>query len=286
MTLKQFGLIYFVITLILYLGISLLLRWGQTKLIFFPDRFLRVTPATYNLNYRDVWIPVDREQIHGWWIPSSDVSTVLLYLHGNGSNNGDGVDLAANFRQLGLSVLTIDYRGYGKSSATFPNETRVYEDVEAAWNYLIDRQKIKPQNIFIYGHSLGGAIAIDLAKKHPEMAGLIVFGTFTSMRDMVELNSFFKILPLNWILTQKFDSITKIKSLQVPILIVHGTDDRIVPVTMSKDLFAAASEPKKLVLIPGGDHNDLFPGNEPKYRRIVQQFIKTNSSLQFKEDGL
>jgi uncharacterized protein len=280
MTLKQFGLICLIITLILYLGISLLLRWGQTKLIFFPDRILRETPAAYNLVYQDVWISVDREQVHGWWMPSSDVSTVLLYLHGNGSNNGDGVDLAAIFRQSGLSVLAIDYRGYGKSSPTFPNETKVYEDAEAAWNYLIDRQQIKPQNIFIYGHSLGGAIAIDLAIKHPEMAGLIVFGTFTSLKDVVELNSFLKIFPLNWILTQKFDSITKIKSLQVPIVIAHGTDDRIIPVTMSQDLFAAAPKPKKLVLIPEGDHNDLFPGNEPKYRRIVQQFIEINSSLQ------
>jgi hypothetical protein len=279
MAIKQFGLICFITTLVLYLGIALILRWWQTKLIFFPDRFLRATPATYNLDYQDVWISIDREQIHGWWMPSSDVSTVLLYLHGNGSNNGDGVDLAANFRQLGLSVLAIDYRGYGKSSSTFPNETRVYEDAEAAWNYLIDRQQIKPQNIFIYGHSLGGAIAIDLAKKHSEMAGLIVFGTFTSMRDMVDINSLLKILPLNWILTQKFDSFNKIKSLQVPILIVHGTDDRVVPVNMSQDLFAAAPEPKQLVLIPGGDHNDLFPGNDPKYRRIVQQFIQTNSSI-------
>jgi hypothetical protein len=279
MAIKQFGLICFITTLVLYLGIALILRWGQTKLIFFPDRFLRATPAAYNLDYQDVWISIDREQIHGWWMPSSDVSTVLLYLHGNGSNNGDGVDLAANFRQLGLSVLAIDYRGYGKSSSTFPNETRVYEDVEAAWNYLIDRQPIKPQNIFIYEHSLGDVIAINLAKKHSEMAGLIVFGTFTSMRDMVDINSLLKILPLNWILTQKFDSITKIKSLQVPILIAHGTDDRVVPVNMSKDLFAAAPEPKQLVLIPGGDHNDLFPGNDPKYRRIVQQFIQTNSSI-------
>ena len=97
--------------------------------------------------------------------------------------------------------MLVDYRGYGKSDRIFPNETGVYEDAEAAWNYLTDEQKIIPENIFVYGHSLGGAIAIELATKHPEMAGLIIAGTFTSMRNIVDLNSLLKIFPLNWIQT-------------------------------------------------------------------------------------
>jgi uncharacterized protein len=275
--LKKFSLIWLGISVTLYLGICLLLRLGQTRLMFFPDSLLRSTPAKHDLVYQDVWLSVNTQQVHGWWIPSSDLSPVLLYLHGNGSNNGDGVDLAAAFHQLGLSVLLLDYRGYGKSDRIFPNETRVYEDAEAAWNYLTHEQKIIPENIFVYGHSLGGAIAIELATKHPEMAGLIVTGTFTSIRNIVNLNSLLQIFPLNWLLTQHFDSIAKIKSLQVPLLIIHGTADEVIPVAMGQKLYAAAPEPKQLVVIPGGDHNNLFRVGGQQYLSNLQQFIQTNS---------
>jgi uncharacterized protein len=275
--LKKFSLIWLGISVTLYLVICLLLRLGQTRLMFFPDSLLKSTPAKHHLVYQDVWLSVNTQQVHGWWIPSSDLSPVLLYLHGNGSNNGDGVDLAAAFHQLGLSVLLLDYRGYGKSDRIFPNETRVYEDAEAAWNYLTHEQKIIPENIFVYGHSLGGAIAIELATKHPEMAGLIVTATFTSIRNIVNLNSLLQIFPLNWLLTQHFDSIAKIKSLQVPLLIIHGTADEVIPVAMGQKLYAAAPEPKQLVVIPGGDHNNLFRVGGQQYLSNLQQFIQTNS---------
>lgn len=270
-------LIWLIIPIILYLGFCLLLRLGQTRLIFFPDSFLRETPEKYNSIYRDIWLLVEKDIVHGWWIPSSDLSPVLLYFHGNGSNNGDAVDLAAQFHKLGLSVLLIDYRGYGKSSPTFPNETRVYEDAEAAWNYLIDEEKILPKNIFVYGHSLGGAIAIELATKHPEMGGLIVSGTFTSIDNIVEFNNLLKLVPVNWILTQHFDSITKIKSLQVPLLIIHGNLDRVVPMFMSKELFTAAPQPKQFIVISDGDHNDLFEIGGQKLLDRIQDFIQTNT---------
>jgi uncharacterized protein len=274
--LKKFSLIWLKILVTLYLGICLSLRWGQTRLMFFPDSLLKSTPAKHHIAYQNVWLSVNTEKVHGWWLPASDLSPVLLYLHGNGSNNGDGVDLAAAFHQLGLSVLLIDYRGYGKSDRIFPNETRVYEDAEAAWNFLTRKQRIIPQKIFVYGHSLGGAIAIELATKHPEMAGLIAAGTFTSMKNIVNLNSLLNIFPLNWILTQHFDSIAKIKTLQVPVLIIHGTADRVIPLTMGQELYRAAPTPKQLVIIPQAGHNDLLRVGGKKYFSNLQQFIQTN----------
>ncbi|MGF1539815.1 MAG: alpha/beta hydrolase [Pleurocapsa sp.] len=275
--LKKLCLIILGFSLTLYIAICLLLRWQQTSLIFFPHRLIRSTPQKYNLDYQDVWLNVDQEKIHGWWLPSSKQSApVLLYFHGNASNNGDLIDLAAILHDLGVSILLIDYRGYGKSSPTFPNESRVYQDALAAWQYLTKNCQIKPQNIFVYGHSLGGAIAVDLATKHPEMAGIIIEGTFTSIKDVASLDKFLQIFPLNLILTQHFDTITKIQSLQTPLLILHGKKDEIIPISMAKKLFTAAPKPKQLVIIPHARHNDLPQVGNEQYFWSLKQFIQSN----------
>ena len=275
--LQKLGLIILGILATLYICICLLLRWGQTKLIFLPHREIRSTPQIHNLDYQDVWLDLGQEKVHGWWIPStSPTAPTLLYFHGNGSNNGDLTDIAAIFHTLEVSVFLVDYRGYGKSSPTFPNETRVYEDAIAAWTYLTDELQLKPQNIFVYGHSLGGAIALQLATKYPEMAGLIVDGTFTSIEDMASLDPWLQIFPLNWILTQRFDSLTKISSLQTPLLILHGDADETIPVSMAKELFATAPEPKRLVIIPDANHNNLYLVGGKQYLESLEQFIQAN----------
>lgn len=262
----------------LYIAVCLLLLWGQKKLIFVPDSQLGATPEKYKLDYQDIWIKIKQEKIHGWWIPSTDkLAPVILYFHGNASNNGDIVDNAAIFNQLGLSTLLIDYRGYGKSSSTFPNETRAYEDAIAAWKYLTEIRQINPDNIFVYGHSLGGAIAIELANRQPNMAGLITEGTFTSIKEMGRLNPLFALLPLNLIVTQRFDSINKIAFLKTPLLMFHGTDDEIIPPEMAKQLFDIAPQPKQLVFINKAEHNNLHKVGSPEYITSLKQFISTNS---------
>ena len=272
--LRKFGLTALGISVTLYIAICLLLRWGQTRLIFHPDSRISSTPQKYSLNYQDVWIEVGTEKIHGWWIPALEPSApVILYFHGNGSNNGDVVDNAAIFHQLGLSTLLIDYRGYGKSSPTFPNEARVYEDAEAAWKYLTAIRGIKPARIFVYGHSLGGAIAINLAVNHPEMAGLITEGTFTSIENIVNSDKLLRLLPLDLLLTQHFNSISKIESIQTPLLMFHGTEDEIIPRSMARKLFTAAPQPKQLVMIPQARHDSLHKTGGAKYLLNLQQFI-------------
>ena len=276
--LQKLGIGILVLFITLYLSSYLLLRWGQTKLIFFPDRQIKSTPDEYSLDYQDVWIDVGSDKVHGWWIPTIKPNApALLYFHGNGSNLGDLTEIAAIFHRLEVSVLLIDYRGYGKSSPTFPNEARVYEDAEVAWQYLIKTKKLEPERIFVYGHSLGGAIALDLAVKHSDLAGLITEGTFTSIEDMAGLSKVFKLFLLNWLVTQRFDSINKIESLQVPILILHGTDDEVIPLSMAKELFAAAPEPKQLELFPRAGHNNLPEFGDRQFLQTLKQFIKTNS---------
>lgn len=273
--LPKLGVIFFGLSATLYISICLLLRWGQTKLIFFPDSYIESTPQAYGLDYQDIWLELGKDKVHGWWIPAAQSAPTMLYLHGNGSNNGDLTQLAAILHQLKVSVLLIDYRGYGKSSPVFPNETRVYEDAEAAWQYLTQERKIKPQQIFVYGHSLGGAIAVELATKHPDLAGLITEGTFTSIQDMATLMPGIKIFPLSLLITQRFDSITKIKSLQTPILILHGAGDRTIPPLMAKELYAAAPEPKHLEIFDRAGHNNLPELDEQKYLLVLKQFIQS-----------
>ncbi|WP_041619220.1 alpha/beta hydrolase [Stanieria cyanosphaera] len=261
--------------LTIYVMICGVLRWKQTKLIFFPSPVVVATPKDYQLAYEEVWLPVSTGKIHGWWIPASTLEApVILYLHGNGSNNGDTIGQATRFHQLNFSTLLIDYRGYGYSSGPFPNETLVYEDAEAAWQYLTVERKINPNKIIVYGHSLGGAIALELATRHPELAGLIVNGTFTSMRAIAAYMKQYRILPLDWILTQKFDSITKIKTLKTPILLMHGIEDRVVPAWMSQELFTATAAPKQLWLVPKAGHNDLAKVAGEEYLEKIKQFVE------------
>ncbi len=202
---------------------------------------------------------------------------VVLYLHGNGSNVGANVEHANRFHGLGLSVFLIDYRGYGKSQGDFPSESRVYEDAEQAWDYLVQQRGINPHQIYIYGHSLGGAIAIDLAVRHPEAAGLIVEGSFTSVRAMVDYQKpQFGMFPIDFLLTQRFDSLAKVDRLQIPVLFIHGTADTVVPSQMGKKLFDAAPEPKQLYMVPDGGHNNAAQIGGAEYLRVVSKFLGTS----------
>lgn len=272
-------LLFLIVAAIAYFGFCLFLFVQQTRFVFFPTQEITKTPKVFNLPYEDVWLPVKVssgkvELIHGWWIKAkqSPNSKVLLYLHGNGLNISANIAHASRFHQLGFSVLMIDYRGYGRSEGSFPSETQVYQDTIIAWNYLVQQRQIPPSHIFIYGHSLGGAIAIDLAVKRPEAAGLIVESSFTSIREMVAHRNLFPMFPVNLILTQRFESIKKLPRLKMPVLFIHGTEDTTVPYFMSQELYAVTPEPKKLILVPGAEHNDLADVAGVKYLQWVDAF--------------
>jgi uncharacterized protein len=263
---------------ILYLGLCLFLRYWQSRLIFFPPTEIATTPAEVNLPYKEVWLPVSTGKIHGWWIKSSQPNApALLYFHGNGSNIGDLINRASRFHQLGLSVLLIDYRGYGKSSGPFPNESLVCEDAQAALTYLTQTRQLPPHRIFLYGHSLGGAVAIELASRHPQLAGIIIEGSFTSVSAVAKEISLYRLFPIDWILTQKFDSINKIPNLKMPMLFIHGTADDIVPSKMSQELYAVAPQPKQLLLVPEAGHDDVAKLGGVKYLQAIEQFIEQAS---------
>ncbi|MEA5512488.1 alpha/beta hydrolase, partial [Nodularia sp. UHCC 0506] len=163
----------------------------------------------------------------------------------------------------------------------FPNENRVYEDASVAWNYLVENQQIPPSKIFIYGHSMGGAIAIDLALKQPEAAGLIVESSFTSIREMVAYRNLFWMFPVDLILTQRFESIQKVPLLKLPVLFIHGTADTTVPSFMSQKLYHAAPEPKKLFLVSAADHNNTATVAGDDYLQWIKSFVERVKSYSF-----
>jgi alpha-beta hydrolase superfamily lysophospholipase len=265
---------------IAYLTICIFLARQQTRFIFFPSSIIELTPESFHIPYEDVWLPVTAksgqvERLHAWWMPGKQPNgKVLLYLHGNGENIGANVSHAHRFYQLGFSVLLIDYRGYGRSEGSFPNEINVYQDAETAWNYLVNQRKIDSEQIFIYGHSLGGAVAIDLAVKQPQAAGLIVEGTFTSVRDVIDYRNVFRSFPIDLILNQRFESIKKLPQLEMPVLLIHGTADETVPSFMSQKLYAIAPEPKKLILVEGAGHNNLAKLSGKQYLQWVEEFVQ------------
>lgn len=272
--------------MIAYLIACLYLLLRQQYFIFKPPTVIRTTPAAFNLEYQDVWLPVSTPSgqlspIHGWWVPATAPDApVWLFLHGNGSTIGDEVKRAFWFHQLGFSCLLIDYRGYGRSQGRFPTESSVYADVESAWKYLTHHRQISPSQIFVYGHSLGGALAIELALQHPDMGGLAVEGSFTTMRSMVDhLYRQFGIFPVDWLLHQKFDSLKKVSSLSMPVLFIHGTDDRLIPAKMSQSLFDAASEPKKLLLVPEAGHHDVGELGSESYFHAIQWVVEVGTCM-------
>lgn len=262
-----------------YLTICLFLYFRQTRFIFFPSAALETTPADLEMPYEEIWLPVNQaeqsERLHGWWIPAQGEAVgVLLYLHGNGVNIGANAGHAKRFHQLGLSVLLIDYRGYGRSEGKFPTEQQVYQDAEIGWRYLTQTRQVLPQSILLYGHSLGGAVAINLAVHHPDAAGLIVQSSFTSIRDIVDRRPHYRTFPIEQLLHQRFDSIRKVFLLKMPVLFIHGLADVQVPASMSQALYQAAPEPKQLYLVPMAGHNNVADTAGVEYLKVIQQFMQ------------
>ncbi|QKD82572.1 alpha/beta fold hydrolase [Thermoleptolyngbya sichuanensis A183] len=258
----------------LYVAACGLMWAGQTRLIFRPDADIRTTPDAVGLRYETVDLPVGTGRVRGWWIGANrDDAPTVLYFHGTGSNLGDLPRLAAQIHELGWAAFFIDYRGYGQSQGSFPSEQSVYADAIAALDYLTQTRRIPPQRIVVMGRSIGGAIALDLAAHNPDLAALVVESSFTSMRDMIRYFVPVPLLPVDLLLHQRFDSLAKVRSLQMPLLVIHGTGDRVVPVHMGQALYEAAPPPKELLLIPQAGHSNLRRINRTLYFQTLQRFV-------------
>ncbi len=250
----------------------------QRELIFRAQRDVSATPTEYGLAYEEVWLKVAGdadgafERVHGWWIPGPDATApTLLYLHGARWSLSNNLFRIQRLQRMGFAVLAIDYRGFGRSDGELPSEAQAYADAQAAWQHL---RLLEPdaRKRFVYGHSLGGAVAIELATRNDDVAGLIAEATFTSMREMADALGYGN-LPLDLVLTQRFDSLARVASVKAPVLFVHGTSDRFVPAAMSERLYAAAPEPKRLLLVESGNHSNSTYVAFDKYQAAVREFL-------------
>jgi uncharacterized protein len=225
------------------------------------------------LPVEDVWLTsADGTAIHAWFTAPADWNPdtgVLIYCHGNAGNlSGRGVALW-NFQQvLGLAVLIFDYPGYGKSGGQ-PSEAGCYAAGDAAYDYLTTVKKVPPARVVLYGGSLGGAVAVDLATRHPHRA-LVLVSTFTSFPDMAQYK--FPWLPGRWLVRNRYLSLDKIRTLHSPIFIAHGTEDTVIPFRQGQRLFESASEPKHFLPMPGIGHNDaLIEGFYEELQRFLAE---------------
>jgi fermentation-respiration switch protein FrsA (DUF1100 family) len=252
-------------------------RYFENSLIYFPPRYPQgFPPADLSpLHVEDVWLTTqDNVRLNAWYLPSPGSERALLWFHGNAENIGHGLGQAIFYSRLGVNVLAVDYRGYGRSEGS-PNETGVYRDADAAYDYLVQVRHIQTKNIVVFGHSLGGAVAIDLASRRA-CGGLIVQSSFTSIRDMAR-----RTLPiplLEYIPKSRFDSLAKIQQVQAPILIVHGTSDETVPFSMGQRLFTAAPEPKFFFPIEGAGHNDLIEIGGDQLLQRFKSFLERTAA--------
>jgi alpha-beta hydrolase superfamily lysophospholipase len=229
----------------------------------------------------DVWVDfTSREtseptRLHGLWLAQDDFATrtdgpVLLYLHGARYNVVGSAFRARRMHELGFSVLAIDYRGFGKSTAQLPSEILAYEDARAAWDWLAQQYPNRPR--YIFGHSLGGAIAIDLAAQVSDETGTLVEGTFTSIPDVV---STFKWgwLPISPLITQRFEAVKRVADIGAPLLVVHGAQDQLISPALGRRLYEAATGKKAFVLVENGSHHNTNAIGQPQYRLALAELF-------------
>ncbi len=250
----------------------ILVRALENRFIFFPPRYPEgfSPPERYGLKVEEVWITAeDGVRLNAWFMPNANSPKALLWLHGNAENIGHDLGQLKAFVRLGTNVLAMDYRGYGKSGGS-PDEAGVYRDAEAAYRYLVEIRRFPPSHIFVYGHSLGGAVAVDLVSRR-ECGGLIVESSFTSGREVARQS--FRIPFFEYIPKSRFDSLAKITLVRAPILIVHGTRDPLFPLSMAQRLFHAAPEPKSFLPVEGAGHDDPYLVGGERYFERLRTFI-------------
>lgn len=222
----------------------------------------------------EVWIGFDSVvtgepvRLHGLWAAYEDFARrpdapVLLYLHGARFNVTGSAARVRRMQELGFSVLAIDYRGFGKSTPTLPSEPMAYEDARAAWDWLARQYPQRPR--YIFGHSLGGAIAIELAAQVNDEVGTVVEGAFTSIPDVVR---HFKWgwLPVGPFISQRFEAVERVARIGSPLLVVHGSEDRLIPHELGRQLYEAAAYPKAFVLVEHGTHHNTNAVGMERYR--------------------
>ena len=242
----------------------------ERRFIFFPESVVTGTPKDWGLDFDDVhFTTTDGINLHGWFVPGTRDIT-WIWFHGNAGNISHRLENLTLLRDcLGIGLFLFDYRGYGHSEGEV-SEEGTYKDALAALDDVLSRQDVDPSKIVYFGRSLGAAVAVDLATKRRPY-GLILESAFSSIRDMARKS--YPYLPLQVLVHNKYDSVSKIGNCDCPILVIHGDQDDLIPIKQGEKLYDAAKEPKYFHTISGAAHNDTYHVGGEEYFRVLNEFM-------------
>lgn len=264
---RLLGLILVVVALF-YVLFGSFLYWNQKSLIFFPSKNMAPKPA----GLEDVhFITSDGVKLHGWYFKTPEATKTALFFHGNAGNLSHRGAQFQIFQELGINGLIIDYRGYGQSEGEIETEDDIYKDANAAWEFLIEEQGIVPEDIIIWGRSLGGVPAIHLGQ-NKNVHGVIAESTFFSA-DLFAQDTYW-FFPVSWFARFHFRNDLKIPNLTSKVLIIHSPEDEIVSYSYGKKLFEQATEPKQFLEI-NGSHNSGFIDSQELYMATIRDFLSS-----------
>jgi len=265
------GLAFFIVVFF-----SLCYQKIEDFFIYYPDSYLDSHPADWHLDCEEVWFDAeDRTRLHGWFFPIKGDVPVILFFHGNAGNMSHRLDNVRLLLDQKIQVFIFDYRGYGKSAGK-PSEAGLYLDGLAAYDFLVNIKHIPPRKIVAFGRSLGASVAIELSQKR-KVKSIITESAFTSTKGMAKTMLLFKAFAS--LFPEHFDNLGKIPGVNVPKLIIHGENDKIVPFSMGQKLFQAAPHPKYFFPIKGAGHNDTYLSGGKKYFEAFAAFAR-DSRLQ------
>jgi fermentation-respiration switch protein FrsA (DUF1100 family) len=226
---------------------------------------------TSGLPLEDVWFQAeDGTKLFGWHVQASPAAPVLLWCHGNAGNVIHRLENLAELYRLGLSVFIFDYRGYGRSAGK-PSEEGLYQDALAAHAYLTSVRGIRPERLILFGRSLGASVAGIVAGRRPA-AGLILESPFPSIAAMARAH--YAGLPMHWLLSGRFPLAEQLSRVTMPVLVIHGDRDDIVPIALGREVFDAARDPKSFYVIEGADHNNTYHIGGRAYFQRLKQFVR------------
>jgi fermentation-respiration switch protein FrsA (DUF1100 family) len=262
-------------TSVLQILFILVLIWGyllffEWKNFYHTRKHIETTPAAFGLEYEDVeLVSEDGRNLHGWWAPHPDARGTIIICHGNSGNIGDRVWMIADLLRLKVNVFAFDYRGYGQSKGV-PTEQGTYADARAAFEVVRAKHgDAEAPPVIVFGESLGGAVAIQLAADKP-VKGLLVESTFSSTVDIGK--ALYPRLPVRLFSRFHYDSVRKVASLTMPKLFAHSRQDDFIPFELGQKLFEAAAEPKEFVEMNGG-HNDGGWMTNQEYWKAIERFV-------------
>ena len=259
-----------VVLFIAYWGLGVILYIMQPTFLYRPVREVSYTPSELELDFEKVTLKTsDGLQLSGWYIPAEDSKLTVLFCYGNGGNMFHRLDSINIFHNMGLNCFIFDYRGYGDSEGE-PSEEGTYLDVRTAYEWLTEEKKVSPDDILLFGRSLGGSIAAQLASK-VEVRALIIESGFTSYVDIGR--KFYPYMPVRWFARFSYRTIDYVKDVHCPVMIIHSRGDEIVPFEFGLELYEAANEPKEFVEI-FGNHNDGFLVSSEVYNKAWTKWLK------------